>query len=232
MLRQDEGQILNQTIPSKFRTFAIYFNVMKITIFGASGRTGLLLTFQALNAGHEVTTYVRSPEKISITHKNIHIVQGGLGDYSKILEAVKGSDVVMCTLGIGENKPSTLLSDATGLILRAMEECGVKKFICQSSAGVSGNDGGFWFGKIIKPLFLRHVFADKVRQIEVIRQSKANWVIIRPVTLTDSPKTGRYRINDGAPTSKSVPRADVADFMLKLMTDTKYDFKMPAISST
>ena len=205
---------------------------MKIAVFGASGRTGLLLTFQALNQGHEVTAFTRSPHKISITHKNIRIVGGELQDFKKIKEAVSGQDVVMCTLGIEKNKPSTVLSDATRLILKAMEEAGVKRFICMSSAGVLGNDGGFWFGKILIPLFLKHVFEDKKRQIEVIRQSKSEWVVVRPVGLTDSPKTGRFQINEGLPTSWKIPRNDVADFMLKLMTNKKYDFKLPAISST
>ncbi|MEI6889134.1 MAG: NAD(P)-dependent oxidoreductase [Bacteroidales bacterium] len=205
---------------------------MKIAVFGASGRTGLLLTFQALNMGHEVTAYARRADKITISHKNIRIVQGELSDYEKIKGTISGQDVIMCTLGIDKNKPSTILSDSTRLMLQAMEECGVKRFICMSSAGVQGNDAGFWFGKIIMPLFLKHVFEDKKRQIEVIRQSRADWVIIRPVGLTESPKTGRYQVNEGLPTSRSIPRADVADFMLKLMTDKKYDFKMPTISST
>jgi putative NADH-flavin reductase len=204
---------------------------MKITVFGASGRTGLQLVFQALNQGHEVTAFARRAGKVTIAHKNIRIIQGELTDYGQVKQAIEGRDVVICTLGVDKNKPSIVLSEGTRTILKAMVECRVKRFICMSSAGVLGNDTGFWFGRIIIPLFLRHVFEDKKRQIEVIRESHAEWVIIRPSGLTDSPKTGRYKINDGSPTSKSVPRADVADFILKLMTEKKYDFRMPAISS-
>jgi len=219
--------------PGKFPYLCCNYNcTMKIAVFGASGKTGLLLTFQALNQGHEVTAYTRSPHKISISHNNIRIVEGSLGDYEKIKEVMNGRDAVICALGIDNNKPSTVLSDATSLILQAMNECNVKRFICMSSAGVLSNDAGFWFGKIIMPLFLKHVFSDKKRQLEIIRQSSAEWVIIRPVSLTDSPKTGRYKINEGNPTSSTIPRNDVADFMLKLLTDKKYDFRMPAISST
>lgn len=220
------------TLPSNFLPLLHISISMKIAVFGASGRTGLLLVFQALNQGHEVTAYARRADKITITHKNIRVVEGELDDYVKIKEVVAGKDAVFCTLGIDKNKPSTILSGATKLILQAMEESGAARFICMSSAGVLGGDGGFWFGKIIMPLFLKHVFEDKKRQIEVIRQSKANWVIVRPVGLTESPKTGRYKISEGNPTSKSIPRADVADFMLKLITDKKYDFKLPAISSS
>jgi uncharacterized protein YbjT (DUF2867 family) len=149
----------------------------------------------------------------------------------RVLQAIEGQDAVLCALGNDRNKPNTVLSDGTRNILTAMEKAGVKRFICMSSAGILGNDGGFWFGKIIMPLFLNHVFEDKKRQVKVIRESSAEWVIIRPVGLTDSPKTNTYKINPGVPTSKSVPRADVADFMLKLITNKQYDGTMPAISS-
>jgi hypothetical protein len=100
-----------------------------------------------------------------------------------------------------------------------------------SSAGILGNDAGFLFGKIMIPLFLKEVFKDKIRQAEIIRESSPEWIIIRPTGLTNAPKTGKYRITMGPPASRKVPRADVADFMLKLMTDKQYDRQMPAIAS-
>jgi hypothetical protein len=57
------------------------------------------------------------------------------------------------------------------------------------------------------------------------------WVIVRPAGLTQAPKTGKYKITMGPPVSQRIPRADVADFMLKLMTDKQYDHQLPAISS-
>lgn len=204
---------------------------MKIAVFGASGKTGILIVYQALNQGHIVTAFARSPSKVTIRHKNLRVVQGDVQDIDKIKLAVAGQDAVLCALGVKTNKPSTILSEGTGNILKAMEPAGVKRFICMSSAGILGNDAGFWFGKIFMPLFLKHVFEDKKRQVKVIGASRADWVIIRPTGLTDAPKTNTYKINPGLPTSRSIPRADVADFMLKLLTDKKYDGTMPAISS-
>ena len=204
---------------------------MKIAVFGASGKTGILIVYQALNQGHTVTAFAREASKVTIQHKNLRIVVGDVMDFGKVRMAVEGQDVVLCALGVDKNKPNTILSEGTGNILKAMEATGVKRFICMSSAGILGNDGGFWFGKIIMPLFLNHVFEDKKRQMNVIRESHVEWVIIRPTGLTDSPKTNSYKVNPGIPTSKSVPRADVADFMLKLLTNKKYDGLMPALSS-
>jgi len=204
---------------------------MHITIFGASGRTGLRVVFQALNQGFRVTAFARQPSNVTTQHKNIQVIQGDILEFDKVKQAVCGCDVVISVLGVEKNKPNTILSDGTRNILKAMEECGVKRFICMSSAGILGNDAGFWFGKIFLPLFLKHVFEDKKRQMKLIRESQSDWVIVRPVSLTDSPKTGSYKVNLDQPTSRSIPRADVADFMLKLCTDKKYDRQMPAISS-
>ena len=204
---------------------------MKIAVFGASGKTGILIVYQALNQGHQVTAFARKATRVTIQHQRLKVVEGDVMNYYNVLEAVEGQEAVLCALGVDKNKPNTILSEGTGNILRAMGVAGVRRFICMSSAGILGNDSGFWFGKIFMPLFLNHIFEDKKRQMKIIEESKVDWVIIRPTGLTDSPKTNTYKVNLGNPTSKSVPRADVADFMLKLLTDKKYDGKMPALSS-
>ena len=204
---------------------------MNITIFGASGKTGIHTVFQALEKGHSVTAFTRKASKVTIQHKNIKVIEGDILDYDKVRKAIEGQDAVVCALGVDIRKYNTILSDATLYIIRAMKECGVKRLICMSSAGILGNDAGFLFGKIFIPLFLKEVFEDKKRQMKAIRESELDWVIVRPSGLTDSPKTGKYKITGHAPASRSIPRADVADFMLKLLTDKKYDRQMPAIAS-
>jgi len=52
---------------------------------------------------------------------------------------------------VESRKYTTVLSDGTRNIIRAMNEFNVKRFICMSSAGILGDDAGFWFGKIIMP---------------------------------------------------------------------------------
>lgn len=204
---------------------------MKIAIFGASGRTGILTVYQALDKGHQVTAFARKSSSVTIQHKNLQVIQGDIGEYDKVKQAVEGQDVIISALGVETRKPTTVLSEGTQNILRAMRECKVSRFICMSSSGILGNDAGILFGKIIIPLFLKQVFLDKVRQMKIIQESNADWVIIRPTGLTDAPKTGKYKITMGSPVSRRIPRADVADFMLKLMTDKQYDRQMPAIAS-
>ena len=204
---------------------------MKIAIFGASGRTGILTVYQALDKGHVVTAFTRKYSSVTIQHKNLKVIQGDILEYDKVKEAVEGQDAIISTLGVESRKPTTVLSEGTKNILKAMEVCNVSRFICMSSAGILGNDAGFLFGKIILPLLLKQVFIDKIRQMKIIQESSLEWVIIRPTGLTDAPKTGKYKITMGAPASRRIPRADVADFMLKLITVKQYDRQLPAIAS-
>jgi putative NADH-flavin reductase len=204
---------------------------MQLVVFGASGRTGLLTVFQALEKGYHVTAFSRKATSVTIQHKNLEVVEGDILEIEKVRQAIKGQDAVISALGVESRKYTTVLSEGTSNIIRTMNELGVKRIICMSSAGILGNDGGFFFGKIFIPLFLKQVFEDKKRQLKLLQDSNLEWVLIRPVGLTDAPKTGKYQIYDKVPGSSTIPRADVADFMLKLLTDKKYDKMMPAISS-
>ena len=53
---------------------------MKIIIFGASGGTGIEIVKQALEAGHEVTAFVRNPTKVAIQHPKLKLVTGDVMD--------------------------------------------------------------------------------------------------------------------------------------------------------
>jgi putative NADH-flavin reductase len=47
---------------------------LKLALFGATGRTGRQLLEQALKAGHEVTVFTRSPDKLDVKHPSSKLV--------------------------------------------------------------------------------------------------------------------------------------------------------------
>lgn len=130
---------------------------------------------------------------------------------------------------------SHVLSEGTRNIVRAMEQQGVRRFICESSLGVGDSKWrlGLLHNLIAIPLFLRNVFADKEAQERIIRESSLDWVIVRPTILTNGPRRGVYRAGSGighwlVPTT--ISRADVAEFMLKQVTDDSYVHKTPSLA--
>jgi putative NADH-flavin reductase len=82
-------------------------------------------------------------------------------------------------------------------------------------------------------VLLRRVYTDHVRQEDCVKQSRLDWTIVRPVTLTDGDRTGEYR-HGFSSTDKTlklkISRADVADFMLRQLTDRTYLHNTPGLS--
>ncbi len=194
--------------------------VMKLLVFGATGGTGREIVAQALDQGHAVTPFVRNPAAITTRHERLKLAQGDVLDYPLGEAAVQGQDVVLSALGVRKLRKNTILSDGTKNIIRAMEQHGVKRFVCESSLGVGDSKGqlGWVFNVFLIPLLLRYVFRDKEVQEQYVKQGKLGWIIVRPGAFIDGPRTGVYRI--GFSTTDRTIRgkvsgADVADFMLK-----------------
>ena len=138
-----------------------------------------------------------------------------------------GQQAVLSALGARTHGRTTVLSEGTKNVIRAMERQGVRRFVCESSLGVGDSRGqlGLLFDWIVLPLWLRHVYRDKEVQERDIKQSHLDWVIVRPALLTNGPRTGVYQVGLKYNRSSIVPqisRADVADFMLKQLTDDTY----------
>ena len=108
----------------------------------------------------------------------------------------------------------------------------VKRLICVTSVGVIHNPSApFFYNFIVKPL-LENKYED-MRQMETaVRESDLQWMIVRPVRLTNGKRTGKYRVeaNGDIENIGSISRADMADFMLKQLETEELWHKSPAIS--
>ena len=127
------------------------------------------------------------------------------------------------------------LSAGTSNILRAMKTLGVSRFVCESSLGIGDSKGrlGALYNFFLTPIFLRGLFADKESQEQIIRQSGLDWIIVRPAALANGPHRGNYRTGTSIGHwffMARISRADVADFMLKQLSDTTYLRQTPGIS--
>ncbi len=208
---------------------------MKLIIFGSTGGTGRQVVTQALEQGHDVTAFARSPEKLDQKHEKLKVVQGNILDFPSVERAIQGQDAVLCTLGMSMKDKTMLRANGTKNIIRAMEKTGVKRFICQSSAGVGDSSDmlPFLMKYLIVPFMLRRAFADHEIQENYIKESQLDWIIVRPAALTDGEHTGSYQHGytaDNKTVTNKISRADTADFMLKQLADNSYLHKMPCIS--
>src|SRR5512140_3159554 len=72
---------------------------MRFFILGANGRTGSELIDLSLARGHQLTAFVRSPEKITRQDGRLRVVKGDPHDPEAMARAMKGHDAVLSALG-------------------------------------------------------------------------------------------------------------------------------------
>jgi uncharacterized protein YbjT (DUF2867 family) len=206
----------------------------KILVLGATGGTGRSIVSQALARGHEVVALVRSLEK-GRDLKGARLVIGDARDERALREALKGVDAVVSSLGTPASpfKEVTLLSAATRALVAAMKAEGVARLVAITGmgAGDSRGHGGFVFDKLIFPLLLRKVYADKDRQEAIVRESGLEWVLVRPMILNDKPGGAAIRaLTDLSGThGGTISRHDVARFVLDQVTDDRWLRQAPLI---
>jgi uncharacterized protein YbjT (DUF2867 family) len=212
-------------------------NRLRVLVIGATGGTGRQLVQQALEQGHQVTAFVRDPARLQVEHANLRVVQGDVLDYESVESAMRGQSAVLCALGHKRFfYPNKIQSNGMRNILRAMKACDVPRLICESALGIGNGVGrlGLPHTFFILPLILPFYMWDKLRQEELVIGSDRDWVIVRPGILTNGEKKGTCRHGSGVGSylwPVKISRADVADFMLKQLTDDSYVGAAPGLCS-
>jgi putative NADH-flavin reductase len=207
---------------------------MKVLILGATGSIGRHLVPQALALGHEVTALVRDPSKLGVRHEHLRVVTGDALDPTAVDAAVRGQEAVIFSLGRSNHRaPTTMFSDATRILIHAMETQGVRRLVCITGigAGDSRGHGGFLYDKIIFPWFTIETYVDKDRQEALIGESSLDWIIVRPASFTDGPQRGNLRALTDLKgiTIRSISRADTAAFVLEQLRSDTYLRKAPLV---
>jgi putative NADH-flavin reductase len=208
---------------------------MKIVVFGASGGTGKQVVKQALEAGHRVTAFVRSPSKLDIEHPNLSVFQGDVIGAEKVEQAIAGQEAVISTLGPTRPPVPNMMETAAKNIIAAMKKHGIERLISTTGAGVRDpQDQPKLFDRLMKvllTLMARDVLRDSEANVNAIRASDLDWTIVRFPRLMDGEHTGKYRVGYiGKDSGSQISRADGADFILAELEKGEYLNKAPIVS--
>jgi nucleoside-diphosphate-sugar epimerase len=142
---------------------------------------------------------------------------------------------VLSALGPHNNSDAGIAAPGTAAIIAAMRATGVRRIVAISASPVATtpspgrphpprHDPGDGFimrqagVRIAKALFGK-VYDDLARMEDLLRESGLDWTMLRPPQLTGKPLTGRYRTAVGRNVrgGRSIPRADVAHYMLAVV---------------
>jgi putative NADH-flavin reductase len=207
----------------------------KIALFGGSGQTGRHVVEKLLRQGHAVKALARDPQKIPTTHALLERLQGDVLDVSAVEKTVSGCDAVVSVFGHVKGSPAWLQTEGTKNILRAMEKQGIRKIISLSGGGLPyEKDEPKLADKIIRTIMkvaVPKILDDAVAHAEALKQSQAEWVIVRGPRLTNDAPRGTYRIGwVGVNASTKIARPDLADFIITQLDDNRFVRQMPFVS--
>jgi putative NADH-flavin reductase len=187
---------------------------MKLFILGATGGIGRHLLQLALERGHQVTAYVRSPQKININHERITVVPGDVFNAGQMARSMADHDAVLSSFGPLAIRSSTLRRQFGGALAAAMRKSGVRRTEVVSAAFLFQNLG--IFSLFLKATLFRQMVPDMAGMEVEVCQSDLDWTIVRPPRLTNGPARHSYRVADGSLPRRGflISRADVAHFMV------------------
>jgi putative NADH-flavin reductase len=187
---------------------------MRLFVLGATGRTGSEIVSLALARGHDVTAFVRSPNKLSAAG-SLTVVRGDPRRPDALAAALPGHEAVLSAIGPPPRealRPSTLVTDCARATVEAMSAAGVARLAIVSAAVLFAEQGLYF--AFFRWLTKHH--ARDLRAMEgIVRESGLAWTIARPPRLTRSPDASFRALRDALPPgSRVMSFRSVAAFML------------------
>jgi putative NADH-flavin reductase len=187
---------------------------MKLFVLGATGKTGIHLVKQGLERGHEITAFVRSPEKVTGKGTGLSVQAGDPTNAAQIAAALRGHDAVLSVIGARGLGPTDVHARCARAAVEALRGAGVRRLIAMSSAFLFAEVG--LFGSLLRRFVFKNIVADHREQERIIQASDSDWTMVRPPRLLPGEARGVYRVaEEELPAGGSTLRfADLAHFML------------------
>ncbi len=206
---------------------------LTIALLGATGNVGGQYAGLALDAGHSLRALARNPAKIDpiipngAAHPNVTAIAGDATNPDDVANLIEGADVVVSCLG-NPHPPNGvyIMAAAANTVLEvAARQPEPPRCIFMSSVGMGGTS---WFIYRLLELVGRDKAstADYETADQRLRaETTVPVAIVRPYALNDKAPKGTYNATTKSPMhfAKPIARADVAAFLLKATTTSKWD---------
>jgi putative NADH-flavin reductase len=197
---------------------------MRITVFGASGKTGRLVIEQGLERGHEIVAFVRDASRVERSHERLEVVEGDAREQDPVAEALRGSDAAISVLSLARPEDEPQQSEATSSILETAKAEGVRRIV------VTANNHVFHDDEV--PSELAAFAREHRRNRDLLRTSGLDYTIVASPTLADEPGTGSFAVSvDEKAPGKRTAREDLATAALGALGHDDWIGRIVGISS-
>lgn len=206
----------------------------KIAVIGGSGRTGRQVVNQLIQSGYHIRLLMRYPEKLKINNERIEIIPGDARDKKSVRSLLEGCTSVISTLGQPKGE-KPIFSTSTQNILTAMNEYNIRRYIAVAGIAVDApndrKDISCRIRSFILKLSFHRIMSDRQKELEILTESDVDWTLVRVPLIIDAPASGKIRISLERPSGKKISSTDLADFLIKQISDMNYIKKCPFITN-
>lgn len=208
---------------------------MKLLVIGATGSIGSAAVSAALDTGHEVTAFVRTPEKLANVRDRVRAVVGDLADPSTVAAAVPGHDAVISAVGSSPDRAQVdIPANAMRAVIETMGSVGMRRLVGLAGGAVDVPGERKPLGgratTVIVRLFARNVVEAKQREFDVVHASDLDWTMVRPPNVRPGAATGSYVIGDRL-SGFTISAGDVGAAMVELAAGTDWIRAAPYVSA-
>jgi putative NADH-flavin reductase len=188
------------------KTFKVFYSlllfnfipvlIMKIAVFGASGRIGSRIVNEALNRGHDVTAVVRHPEDYTLIHEHLKVARADLFKAQDVETAAFNQDAVVCAYSNTKGAPASTIAELPIPLIKGMKQAKTKRLIIIGGAGSLEVSYGLQlvdtpnFPVEYKTTALAHRDALKLYK----NDNELEWTYVSPAAeIAQGERTGRFR---------------------------------------
>lgn len=205
---------------------------LRLALLGGTGGIGGHVLSWAADAGHPVHVLARDAAAVP-RRPGVTVTEGDATDPDAVSATVASADAVLSALGPRGARTPHLLAAAAAAVTQAMAKTGTHRLISVSAAGafIKEDPDSGRLVKVVLPRIFAKPFADVRAMEQVVRASSLDWTLVRPTRLVNTPARGEYRIRPDYPPPglSRIARADVAQFMIRVLTEGSYLRQSPAI---
>ncbi len=211
-------------------------------LLGATGRTGSQVLEKLIQEGHIVHVVVRDRTSVLSSSDKVIVFEGDVTNADTIGAALVDCETIISALNVSRTSdfpwsklrtPKTFLSDTMSTILKVADPTVIKKIVVCSAWGAneSKKEIPSWFRWLINNSNIGPAYKDHERQEELLRTSKFNYTIVRPVGLTNSKGFQTILTINSIPKPKlTISRKNTARFLVEQLSDNRYQKQAVTIS--
>ena len=209
---------------------------MKVALFWSEGEVGRAVLRKLTDGGDFVCVYTDAPAKARIDSINYEIQRGGVHDAEAMERTVQDADVVVCLIepiSRGSKKDiSTPYADGIENVLSVMKKYGKSRIYLVAPVCNAEKEKGRilrFFTKFLRS-FALHVYRDACKAIEEVKNSGADFTVIRYMNPYLKNKKAGYLISeDGSKAKAGVSGENLARCVCDVVRGNLYGGCMPVV---